>query len=280
MWNLAVGRRERSELVSQPVPLPKQGQSVVVYCRCQQKAKNTSGNKYRRDQGERSCLVALRQSVRHEHQPSSLDPILKDLGEAGLIRNSCGDTNPFWRWIVLWTMLHDNTVANCMATCATCKEQLSDSAVYCPRCASIREPQSRFSYAASILFGFGLLLLVLIWKLATMSSAPNVNSPQVAPKLLDEPAGLITSCGTPDVDKTISQNPAQQPNRVLIYRKAGVKVTFGRPNPSARWMLKSAIDQKTTKPLTNEKLLKRLPCADALPELRGAIPTPSQRPER
>jgi len=149
-----------------------------------------------------------------------------------------------------------------MATCLNCKSQCLDTALYCPSCGSLRQSQPRYSYSGSILFGIGLLGFIAIWEIATLVPTSNGNAAQIAPEPPDEAAVLIASCGKPDVDRVAPGKGVSESNRLFIYRKAGVKITFGSESASSvRWKRLSIVDSKTSKPLTTEKIAKRLPCA-------------------
>jgi hypothetical protein len=107
-----------------------------------------------------------------------------------------------------------------------------------------------------------LFALIIIWKSATLTPTSGENVTQMAPQPPDEAAVLVVGCGAPDVDRITPAKEGQESSRILLYRKAGVKVRFHHESSSPeRWKLESVIDGRTSKPLTGDKVAKRLPCA-------------------
>ena len=155
-----------------------------------------------------------------------------------------------------------------MATCFNCKSQYPDAALFCPSCGSVPESPARESYSGSILLGVALLALILVWQVASLTPTSGENQAPVAPEPPDEAAALINSCGRPDLDRISPDNEVQKSSRFLLYRKAGVKAMFNHGSSSARaWRLKAMVDARTLKPITADKLARRLPCANVGHEL-------------
>jgi hypothetical protein len=150
-----------------------------------------------------------------------------------------------------------------MATCSVCGASSDDISPFCPRCGSLPQRAKSFSYGSSIALGLALLALVVIWQLVLL--APPASSIPATPPPPDDAAAFITSCGQPDADKPVTNNGTE--SRSLLYRKARVKAEFVRPDSSSRWKTQAMLDAATLKPLTPEKLAKRLPCASGKPGL-------------
>lgn len=145
-----------------------------------------------------------------------------------------------------------------MATCSTCGSSADDALRFCSYCGSLSQQSKPFLYGGSVTLGIALLVFALIWELVSL--APPATSPQiVTPEPPDDAAVLITNCGQPDADKPDSKNGTQ--SRSLLYQKARVKVVFVRADSSSPWKTQAMLDPRTLKPLTTEKLAKRLPCA-------------------
>ena len=108
------------------------------------------------------------------------------------------------------------------------------------------------------MLGVALLAFVVIWEIVSLAP-PAASTQAVVPELPDDVATLIRNCGQPDADKPYSKNG--MPSRSLLYQKARVMAVFIRADSSSRWKTQARLDPKTLKPLTTEKLTKRLPCA-------------------
>jgi hypothetical protein len=106
--------------------------------------------------------------------------------------------------------------------------------------------------------GIALLAFAVIWELVSLAP-PAASTQSVTPEPPDEAAVLIANCGQPDADKPDSKDGTQ--SRSLLYQKARVKAVFVRTDSSSRWKTQAMLDPKTLKPLTAEKVAKRLPCS-------------------
>jgi len=142
-------------------------------------------------------------------------------------------------------------------TCSTCQAQLSESAPFCPRCgASPRKPLG-FSYTGSILFAITLFFIIFIWW-ASLNLGPATQTKSVVQDPPNETATVIARCGMPDTDKT--EGVSTTTSRSLTYRKAHVTFLFVRALSGQGWKLQSTLDSRTLKPITPERMAKRLPC--------------------
>jgi hypothetical protein len=151
-----------------------------------------------------------------------------------------------------------------MANCVTCNSQYADATPFCPNCGSLPKQQARSSYLGSILFGAGLLALILVWQVASLPTMTTKDRPPVVPEPPDEAAALIASCGSPDLDRmSPSHDQVQTSTRSLVYKHARVKAVFTRDGSAAHgWKLQGMVNPSTLKPLTADKVAKRLPCAN------------------
>ncbi|HEY8224240.1 MAG TPA: hypothetical protein VIG25_03105 [Pyrinomonadaceae bacterium] len=121
------------------------------------------------------------------------------------------------------------------------------------------------------MLGLALFAFVAIWKVVSLVP-PAASSQPIMPDPPDDAATLITNCGQPDADKPDSKNGMS--SRSLLYQKARVKAVFVRADSSSRWKMQAMLDPKTLKPLTTERLTKRLPCALSKQESVSGNPTP------
>jgi hypothetical protein len=145
-----------------------------------------------------------------------------------------------------------------MATCSTCGASFDNGSPFCSQCGSLPQQSKRFLYGGSLVLGFGLLAFAVMWGLFS-HLPPEAATQAVKPKPPDDAAVLIANCGQPDTDQPDSKNPTL--NRSLLFAKARVKAVFVRPDSAADWKMQAMLDSKTLKPLTPERLAKRLPCA-------------------
>jgi hypothetical protein len=145
-----------------------------------------------------------------------------------------------------------------MLTCSTCGSSLEEAARFCSRCGFPSQRPKPFLYGGSIMLGIVLLVFAVIWELVSLAP-PATNTQAVTPEPPDDAAVLITNCGQPDSDKLDSKNGTQV--RSLLYQKAKVKAVFVRSDSSSQWKTQAMLDPKTLKPLTPDRLAKRLPCA-------------------
>jgi hypothetical protein len=106
--------------------------------------------------------------------------------------------------------------------------------------------------------GITLLAFVAIWEIVSLAP-PAASTQVVSPEPPDDRATLIANCGQPDADKFEAKNGI--PSRSLLYQKVRVKAVFVRADASSRWRMQAMFDPKTLKPLTTQRVAKRLPCA-------------------
>lgn len=119
------------------------------------------------------------------------------------------------------------------------------------------------------MLGIALLAFVVIWEAVSLTP-PAASTQSVTPEPPDDAVVLITNCGQPDADKPDSKNGMQ--SRSLLYQRARVKAVFVRADSSSRWKTQAMLDPKTLKPLTTEKVAKRLPCRSTRPCPDSCVP--------
>ena len=144
-----------------------------------------------------------------------------------------------------------------MEKCSTCGSSLDDASRFCPQCGSLLERSKPFLYGSSVVLGVALLAFVVIWEIVSLAP-PAASTQAVVPEPPDDAATLITNCGRPDADKFETKNG--MPSRSLLYQKARIKAVFVRADSSSRWKMQAVLDTRKLKPLTNETLIKRMPC--------------------
>lgn len=142
--------------------------------------------------------------------------------------------------------------------CSKCGSSFDDASRFCSHCGSLPQPSKPFSYGGSIVLGIALLAFAVIWKMVSLAP-PERSIQAVTPEPPDDAAVLITNCGQPDADQPDSKNGIQV--RSLLYKKARVKAVFVHADFTSRWKTQSIVDTKTLKPLSPDKISKRLPCA-------------------
>jgi hypothetical protein len=146
-------------------------------------------------------------------------------------------------------------------TCAVCHSAYDNSALFCPNCGAAPGEPGHSIYGGSLLLAIGLLVLVGVWQLASLR-APVTKTAPVRPESPDDATLLIQRCGRPDADALGSHKDTlgDVGTRALIYRNAKVSAVF-KGGDETRWKAQGFFDTRTQKPLSNEQLVKRLPCA-------------------
>jgi hypothetical protein len=145
-----------------------------------------------------------------------------------------------------------------MASCSQCGLPFDSASRFCSRCGTLPQESRPFLYGGSILLGIALMVFAGIWW-SLEPPLKNTEHVVAAIEAPDDVAVFITNCGTPDADK-LERNINGLEFRSLLYRKARVIAVFGR-SEGAGWKKYSIVDPKTLKPLTAERLGKRLPCS-------------------
>lgn len=149
-----------------------------------------------------------------------------------------------------------------MPKCSLCSSSYPDPAQFCPSCGAVPIEPKRIPYGGSILLSIVLITLIVFWKIAMLASLAQEGQQSVLVEPPDEAAILIAKCGNPDSDKLIDNSPSQGATRSLSYRKKRVSVVFVHPgNGKVGWRTEAIMDAKTMKPLSENALAKRLPCA-------------------
>ena len=123
-------------------------------------------------------------------------------------------------------------------------------------------------HLGSYLAGAGALIFVLLWWwIASLPPAEPSVTPLAEKRLGPQDAAgiLISRCGKPDSDKGRSSGKPPVAQRVLLYKKAKVRVIFseasGADTGAHVWTNPAYNDSVTGAVLPVANLQKRLPCA-------------------